>query len=307
MADKKLLEKINKIKENPGTLFGLIYPYILVIILGIGIFYLAHEGNVAQQNVPARIAPFPVVGDLKLEQPKSISPVNVKELSISTGAQIEKGKQIFNTTCAACHGENGTGTGPGSVGLNPTPRNFTKSGGWLNGETISGIFTTLEEGIPNSAMIAYDFLKPEDKFALAHYIRSKFIKDPPKDSESDLSTLDMLYKLSEGKETKGQIPTESAMKLMIEEKSGKIEKVDAAFSQINKGQKDNASLLLNKVTDNLHLALSALENSNKWRGNKDSFLSFVTVNVNQNGFNGKVFNLTADEWDNLYKYLNQIL
>ena len=307
MLDKKYLEKINKIKEIPGTLFGLVYPYILVIILGIGIFYLANEGYVAQQNIPARIAPIPVVGDLKIEQPKSIPPVDVKELSIPTGALIEKGKQIFITTCAACHGENGTGTGPGSIGLNPAPRNFTDPAGWINGEKISGIYTTLEEGIPNSAMIAYDFLNPEDKFSLAHYIRSEFIKDPPKDSESDLSTLDMLYKLSEGKETQGQIPTESAMKLMVEENSVKIEKVDAVFSQINKDQKNNSSLLLYKVTDDLHLALSALENSNKWRGNKDSFLSFVTVNVNQNGFNGKVFDLTADEWDNLYKYLNQIL
>ena len=307
MFNKKYLEKIKKIQKNPGTAFGLIYPYILVVIVGIGIYYLANEGNVAQQNIPTRISAVPVVEDLKIEQPKSIPPVDVKKLSVPTGALIEKGKQIFATTCAACHGENGTGTGPGSVGLNPAPRNFTKPEGWINGETISGIFTTLEEGVPNSAMIAYDFLNPEDKFALAHYIRSEFIKDAPMDSESDLSTLDMLYKLSEGKESQGQIPTEDALIFLADENNRKVKNVDTAFDFISKDQNNKSSLLLKKVTNDLHLALSALENSNQWRNGSKSFLSFVTLNANQNGFNGNIFNLNTDEWNNLYTYLSKIL
>jgi len=307
MTKEELIERLDYAKENPGTLFGFIYLYILVIIIGIGIYYLANEGNVAQQNIPPRISAIPVVEDLKIEQPQNIPPVDVKELSIPTGALIEKGKKIFTTTCAACHGENGTGTGPGSVGLNPAPRNFTNPEGWINGETISGIFTTLEEGIPNSGMIAYDFLNPEDKFGLAHYIRSEFIKDAPMDTESDLSTLDELYKLSEGKKTQGQIPTENAMKFLAEENIEKVNKVNSAIEFIHKDQTNRSSLLLKKVTNNLHLALSALENSRKWRSNSRSFLSFITSEINQNGFNGKILNLNSEEWNNLYSYLNKIL
>src|SRR5579884_136068 len=37
------------------------------------------------------------------------------------GAQA---KEVFNSRCAACHGEGGYGNGPGSVALNPKPRNY---------------------------------------------------------------------------------------------------------------------------------------------------------------------------------------
>ncbi|MBK7771984.1 MAG: c-type cytochrome [bacterium] len=31
---------------------------------------------------------------------------------------------MFNTRCAACHGQFGRGDGPGAAGLNPKPRNY---------------------------------------------------------------------------------------------------------------------------------------------------------------------------------------
>jgi mono/diheme cytochrome c family protein len=33
-------------------------------------------------------------------------------------------KEIFNTRCAACHGTEGRGDGPGAAALNPKPRNY---------------------------------------------------------------------------------------------------------------------------------------------------------------------------------------
>jgi len=38
-----------------------------------------------------------------------------------------KGKVIFTTNCASCHGESGKGDGPVGVALNPHPRDFTKA------------------------------------------------------------------------------------------------------------------------------------------------------------------------------------
>ena len=306
MSKDFLKEKIDIIKQNPGTLFGLLYPYILIILIGIGFYYLANEGNVAQQKVPVNIVENKVVSDLEVKSPSSIPPADVFELSKPTPELIAKGKAIFKTTCAVCHGENGTGTGPGAAGLNPAPRNFTTHEGWKNGETISGIFSTLEDGIPNSPMIAYDFLKPEEKFGLAHYIRSEFITNPPVDDEFDLQALDMLYNLSEGVDVPGQIPVKDAMKLIVEENSAKIQKEKDALEKINRDGTTKA-VLLNKVTDNLQLAISALANSNKWKANKDALESFLTLNVNQNGFNGGLFNLTSDQWNELYNYLNALL
>lgn len=33
-------------------------------------------------------------------------------------------RTLFTTRCAACHGNDGTGNGPGAAGLNPKPRNY---------------------------------------------------------------------------------------------------------------------------------------------------------------------------------------
>ncbi len=300
-------DKIEEMKQNPGLLFGLLYPYILVIIFGIGIYYLANEANVAQQKIPPLTAPPVVIADLTIQQPKVIPPVDVNQISVPTPELIAMGSEIYKTTCAACHGDEGTGTGPGSVGLNPAPRNFTKHDGWINSEKISGIYTSLQEGTPNSSMIAYDFLTPEEKFALTHYIRSEFIDDPPMDDEMDLAGLDILYDLSAGMKVAGQMSTESAMQLIAEEHVSKFDKISAVVEDINTNTGSKTSQLFNGVTDDLHLSLSALENSNKWRGSEDSFIKFLTINVNQNGFNGKIFNLSSDEWNTLYNYLNNIL
>ena len=307
MSYSNYKDKIEEIKQNPGMLFGLFYPYILVIILAIGIYYLANEANVAQQKVPPLTAQPVIITDLTLQQPREIPPIDVNKISIPTPELIANGSKIYKTTCASCHGDDGTGTGLASVGLNPAPRNFTKHEGWINGETISGIYTTLQEGIPNSSMIAYDFLTPEEKFSLAHYIRSKFINDPPMDDEIDLSGLDKLYNLSAGMKVAGQIPIESAMKLIVKEHDYQFEKITAIVEDINTNQGSKTSQLIESLTDDLPLAVSALENSNKWRGNKELLINFLTTNVNQNGFNVKILNLNSDEWNTLYNYLNNIL
>ena len=307
MKNNMYKEKLKLIKENPGMIFGLLYPYLFVIILGIGLYYLGNIGNVAQQKVTPKISEPTVVSDLSFKEPQSIPPLDVNKISEPTKELIEKGKEIYTTTCAACHGVEGTGTGPGSVGLNPAPLNLTKSEGWTNGETVSGIYITLQEGIPNSAMIAYDYLTPEQKFGLAHYIRSEFISNPQLDDESDLMALDLFYNLSTGTELPGQIPTESAMLIVSEDNNLKIEKIHSAIVKIEEDLNNSPVVLLKAVTSDLQLALSALSNTNSWRANEDSFIKFLTMNVNQNGFNGKIFNLRSDEWNLLYNYLRNLL
>jgi hypothetical protein len=51
MSYSNYKDKIDEIKQNHGMLFGLFYPYILVIIFAVGIYYLANEANVAQQKL----------------------------------------------------------------------------------------------------------------------------------------------------------------------------------------------------------------------------------------------------------------
>jgi mono/diheme cytochrome c family protein len=307
MSYSNFKAKINEIKQNQGMLFGLFYPYILVIILAIGIYYLANEANVAQQKIPPLTTQPVMIADLTIQQPKVIPPVDINQISMPSPELIVLGSEVYKTNCASCHGNEGTGTGLASVGLNPAPRNFTIHEGWKNGETITGIYTTLQEGIPNSSMIAYDFLTPEENFSLAHYIRSEFIDDPPMDDESDLAALDQLYNLSEGRKLAGQMPVESAMQLITEKHDYKFDKITVAVKDVNSNPRRKTSQLIKTVTYNLKLALSALENSDKWKGSEDLFKNHLKINIYQNGFNSKIFNLNSDEWNTLYNYLNNVL
>jgi mono/diheme cytochrome c family protein len=52
-----------------------------------------------------------------------------------------KGKVIFTTNCASCHGDSGKGDGPVGAALNPHPRDFTKA---------EFKFDTLKDGKPGS-------------------------------------------------------------------------------------------------------------------------------------------------------------
>ncbi len=307
MIRKKIDEISEQIKSNPGAAFGLLYPYILVIVVAIGLYYLGNIANVVQQNVPPLISKVAKIEDLTVQQPKSIPPVDVKVISVPTPELIGKGRETYKTICAACHGETGAGGGPGSIGLNPAPRNFTSSEGWINGETISAIYTTLQEGIANSAMIAYDFLTPEEKFGVIHYIRSEFMTDPPVDSESELNALDQIYNLSDGTEIPGQIPTKLAQQLIKDENNDMLKRISSVSAQVLSNENDPSVKLLNYITSNLQIAFSALSYSDTWRGNKDALILFLTNNVNQNGFNGRIFNLSQNEWSSLYNYLNNLL
>jgi hypothetical protein len=225
----------------------------------------------------------------------------------ATPELLAKGKELYTTICASCHNETGAGGGPASVGLNPAPRNFTSPDGWKNGRTLSAIYTTLEDGIPGSGMISYNFLTPAERISIAHYIRTQFMQDPPVDTDDDLFALNQLYNLSAGMEVSAQIPVASAKELILIEADTKLKDLNSVLTSIENDKSNSAEKLFDDVTDNNQLAVSSLLNSNEWKVSENSFVEFLTLNVNQNGFNGRVFNLSASEWGELYNYLKQIL
>lgn len=76
---------------------------------------------------------------------------------------IGKGKEIFTSKCAACHGQKGEGL----VGPNLTD-NF-----WIHGGSLSAIKAVIENGVLEKGMLAWKAMLPqEDIKSLIAYIHS---------------------------------------------------------------------------------------------------------------------------------------
>ncbi|MBI4224015.1 MAG: c-type cytochrome [Deltaproteobacteria bacterium] len=81
------------------------------------------------------------------------------------------GAKIYAVQCAVCHGVSGGGDGPGAAALNPKPRDFT-SGEWRFGGGVARVFKTITEGSPGTSMASFSNLSVQERFALAHFVRS---------------------------------------------------------------------------------------------------------------------------------------
>jgi mono/diheme cytochrome c family protein len=306
--EKSIKQKIEEAKKNPVTILAFAYPYLLVIGLAIGLLYVTNFNSIARINVPP---PLPdtsaVVQDLPVKQAVVIPPVDVMKMKNPTPELIAEGKDLYSANCSSCHGTNGKGDGPASAGLNPPPRNYTSSAGWVNGRTTSDIYKTLQEGIKGSAMASYSYMNPEDLFALAAYIRATFMQNPPEDTDSDLMMLDLTYNLSQGKKVPAQIPTSLAEDIIVKENADRYQKIQNTIKTISDDANDEGAKIFRDVTINEMKALAILSNTPDWKKNEQSFISVVVNEVHQDGFNGKVFNLNSSQWDTLYKYLSKYL
>jgi mono/diheme cytochrome c family protein len=82
----------------------------------------------------------------------------------------EKGKDLFQTNCFTCHGENGHGNGPGAAALNPKPANLTSKE--VHKQSDGAIYYKITTGFPPTAMISWrSNLSEKQRWELVNYIR----------------------------------------------------------------------------------------------------------------------------------------
>lgn len=305
---KEMTKRTEQAFVNPGARFGLLYIYVLIVGVIIGLYYVGNLENISRQSVPPVLPDTTVtVTELTVKKAVSVPPVILSEISKPSPNLVSEGEKIYKTNCASCHGDKGAGDGPAATGLNPPPRDFLSKENWVNGTKLSGIYKTLEEGLLPSAMIAYDFLLPEQKFAVAHYIRQTFIPDAEADTEDDLIALDATYNLSAGVQLAAQIPVSSASAIIENESKTKVENIIKLKEKISSLSGEAGYSVFNEVVKNENTALTFLTINNEWKKSEDSFINLLVNNVNQNGFNGSIYNLSSNEWNVLFNFMNKLI
>lgn len=93
---------------------------------------------------------------------------------VTDAGKLEKGKAVFTSVCAACHGQ----AGEGGVGPNLTDKY------WIHGGGISDVFKTIKYGVPAKGMISWESqLSPEQMQNVSSFILSLQGTNPPNGKE----------------------------------------------------------------------------------------------------------------------------
>lgn len=112
-----------------------------------------------------------------------------KEVSASP-VLLAKGKELYQRAkCWECHGQEGRGDGPATPTLKDDAGDFIQAANLTKGWRIKGgreardIFTRLSTGLDGTPMPSYaDSFSEEDRWALAHYVRSLQTGEEPGDA-----------------------------------------------------------------------------------------------------------------------------
>ena len=94
---KDILEAIkNKTQQatkNPGAKFGMLYIYILIVGLAIGVYYVNNLESITRQKVPPVMVDTTVVGDLAVKNAMNVAPINIMDVKNSTPELLADGEK----------------------------------------------------------------------------------------------------------------------------------------------------------------------------------------------------------------------
>jgi len=119
-----------------------VWGFIATVIISIFYYAMIFQGHYKQEDeLKAEIAAF--------EAEKKAHPELFKENydlpALTDAAALASGKEIYMTNCAACH----VADGGGLVGPNLVDNM------WKNGGGMKNVFTTISDGVTNTAMRAW--------------------------------------------------------------------------------------------------------------------------------------------------------
>lgn len=292
-----------ELRTKPMKLFPLFAVFMLSILILIGVTYVSQLTVVGKNSIPPIPPPdsASLVMDIPVQTPRVVPPVDVLKASVSSSEDIATGRSLFKANCSSCHGENGQGDGPSSATLNPKPRNLASEKNWTNGSKISSMYKTLEIGILSNGMPAFNYLTPQDRFALIHFIRTLY-PNHPVDSTDELKKLDTMYALSKGMTVSGQIPLRKAKEIILKEQALTAQEIADDIKATEFSVEQGANLLREYANDQQRVFASCV-NMKQQLPDFNNFIEVVAVNPVQFGFKPAVTKLSTLEWNALYTYL----
>ena len=290
----------------------LFFVYFLAVLVALGMLYVHRENMVNRNSIAPDIQVDSIYNaPIKEAPPTEPAPakISISNLLTPTKAQLAQGEKLFKMDCAPCHGLDGKGDGPAAASLNPKPRDYSVTTGWVNGRLLSDMYKTVSEGIPNSAMVSFaGALSANDRLAVIDYIRANF-GDFPKDTPEQLEAMNKKYHLEEVGEKSAapkEIPLGEAMVQIEEEAIPRVKAVDYAMSYISSHPTDQGSVIFQRVAADKRRALTMLAGSGFWSKNESDFVTMVSMDAVQNGFDPKVSQLSMGDWQTMYSYLKDI-
>jgi cytochrome c oxidase cbb3-type subunit 3 len=154
--------------------------FLLTILFAVGYLYRYHIAKSAPMQVEElKIAMAKADQEHDAYLATQASSIDENNVTIMAGADLEAGKKIFTTICAACH----RADGGGQVGPNLTDDY------WIHGGGIKNIFKTIKYGVPDKGMISWkEQLSPLQIAQVGNYILTLHGTHPPdpKEKQGDL-------------------------------------------------------------------------------------------------------------------------
>jgi len=159
------------------------YLTIVVAVVYLINYHVARTGDlqVAEYNKEVEKGKQEVAEFMK-NAANNVDETNVKMLE---GAELESGKQVFISTCAACHGK----LGEGGVGPNLTDQY------WMHGGSLRDIFKSIKYGWADKGMKSWkEDLSPVQIAQIASYVKTIYGSNPPngKAPQGDLYTEEVI-------------------------------------------------------------------------------------------------------------------
>jgi mono/diheme cytochrome c family protein len=288
--------------KNPKRLFGFSYIYFLGILIIAGIFYVKHIDDISINEVPiSYLDSLNIERDITQKKGGIMPAVDLAKVKSPDEAMLTSGKELYEANCSSCHASNGNGQGPAGVALNPAPRNFLEPGAeWTNGNTFFDMYKTLQEGILQNGMAAYEYLSPEDRVSIIHYVRT-FAEYPEITDEEVNQRLDATYNLSAGTVVPNQIPVKKSI-VILENEFNSILQNPEYLSYLKSNSNSKGALLLHKYSTNSEIIIRS-STRGEISSDINDFIKSVSLAPVDFGFKASVVEITMSDWQNLHTYL----